>query len=120
MLPTRRITRANNDTSFYMMNDTTVSAGLLDTIYCTNVTQQLCMQANQSLSGVDQKVSAILIAIAATWFVNKSDFKLLPTLSKPCRIEGCYDLTEPKRPYCARHCGNRQCEKGGCNKCAQG
>jgi len=37
-----------------------------------------------------------------------------------CRIEGCTDLVVSKRPYCGRHCGNRQCEREGCNKCAQG
>lgn len=37
-----------------------------------------------------------------------------------CRIEGCTDLAVSKRPYCGRHCGNRQCEREGCNKCAQG
>ena len=25
-----------------------------------------------------------------------------------------------KRPYCEKHCGNRQCERDGCTKCAQG
>jgi len=39
---------------------------------------------------------------------------------KICRIEGCNDVAHSKRPYCFRHCGNRQCEKEGCNKCAQG
>ena len=39
---------------------------------------------------------------------------------KTCRIEGCNDLAVSKRPYCARHCGNRQCEREGCSKCAQG
>eukprot|EP00984_Skeletonema_dohrnii_P007372 scaffold2677_cov152-Skeletonema_dohrnii-CCMP3373.AAC.4 len=37
-----------------------------------------------------------------------------------CRIEGCNDLAVSKRPYCGRHCGNRQCEREGCSKCAQG
>jgi len=37
-----------------------------------------------------------------------------------CRIEGCNDLAVSKRPYCGRHCGNRQCERQGCSKCAQG
>jgi len=36
-----------------------------------------------------------------------------------CRIEGC-GLPVSKGPYCGQHCGNRQCEKEGCNKCAQG
>lgn len=37
-----------------------------------------------------------------------------------CRIEGCTDPAVSKRPYCGRHCGDRQCEREGCNKCAQG
>ena len=39
---------------------------------------------------------------------------------KICRIQGCDDPAVAKRPYCARHCGNRQCERDGCTKCAQG
>ena len=40
---------------------------------------------------------------------------------KICRIQGCRSLSVSRRPYCARHSGNRLCEyKGGCTKCAQG
>jgi hypothetical protein len=39
---------------------------------------------------------------------------------KVCRIEGCDDVAAIRRPYCARHSGNRLCEQEGCNKCAQG
>ena len=72
MLPTRRITHAPSDASFHIVNESAVSAGLHDTIYCTNVTQQLCMQPmDQRLSGVDQKVCVILIGtIASAWFDN--------------------------------------------------
>lgn len=40
--------------------------------------------------------------------------------SRPCRIQGCDDIAVSKRPYCARHSGNRTCEFAGCSKCAQG
>ena len=40
--------------------------------------------------------------------------------SRPCRIQGCNDVAVSKRPYCARHSGNRTCEHPGCTKCAQG
>jgi len=40
--------------------------------------------------------------------------------SRICRIIGCDDQAVPRRPYCQRHSGNRQCEHPDCNKCAQG
>jgi len=40
--------------------------------------------------------------------------------SKLCRIQGCDEPSVARRPYCARHSGNRLCEHVGCNKCAQG
>jgi hypothetical protein len=39
---------------------------------------------------------------------------------KVCRIQGCDEAAAIRRPYCARHSGNRLCEQEGCNKCAQG
>lgn len=39
---------------------------------------------------------------------------------KACRIQGCDDPAVIRRPYCARHSGNRLCEHEGCTKCAQG
>lgn len=39
---------------------------------------------------------------------------------KLCRIQGCNDPAVIRRPYCARHSGNRLCEHEGCTKCAQG
>ena len=39
---------------------------------------------------------------------------------KPCRIQGCNNVAANKRPYCAKHSGNRFCEHPGCKKCAQG
>lgn len=40
--------------------------------------------------------------------------------AKLCRIQGCGDAAVIRRPYCARHSGNRLCEHEGCTKCAQG
>lgn len=37
-----------------------------------------------------------------------------------CRIEGCGEISVPRRPYCSKHSGNRLCEFEGCTKCAQG
>ncbi|CAB9496771.1 expressed unknown protein [Seminavis robusta] len=39
---------------------------------------------------------------------------------KVCRIQGCGEGAVARRPYCARHSGNRLCEHEGCTKCAQG
>jgi len=39
---------------------------------------------------------------------------------KPCRIKGCNEPAVTRKPYCARHVGNRMCEHAGCSKCAQG
>lgn len=39
---------------------------------------------------------------------------------KVCRIVGCNAMSVSRRPYCARHSGNRLCEFNGCTKCAQG
>ncbi|KAL7530821.1 hypothetical protein ACHAXR_003691, partial [Thalassiosira sp. AJA248-18] len=52
--------------------------------------------------------------------VQSMDPSLFALDKKPCRIEGCNGVAVEKRPYCARHCGNRQCEREGCMKCAQG
>ncbi|KAL3945595.1 MAG: hypothetical protein SGBAC_000335 [Bacillariaceae sp.] len=38
----------------------------------------------------------------------------------PCRIKGCSDPAVTRKPYCARHVGNRMCEHPTCGKCAQG
>jgi hypothetical protein len=40
--------------------------------------------------------------------------------SKCCRIQGCDDPVVPRRPYCEKHSGPRQCEHVTCSKCAQG
>jgi hypothetical protein len=39
---------------------------------------------------------------------------------KSCRIQGCDDPAVSRRPYCAKHSGNRLCENPECDKCAQG
>eukprot|EP00804_Cyclotella_cryptica_P004297 CCRYP_013493-RB/>CCRYP_013493-RB protein AED:0.05 eAED:0.05 QI:494/1/1/1/0.5/0.4/5/1391/1011 len=41
-------------------------------------------------------------------------------IAKKCRIAGCPEQTVPRKPYCSKHCGNRQCEREGCSKHAQG
>lgn len=53
----------------------------------------------------------------------KSDQGFAPAMNgkvKLCRIQGCDDPAVIRRPYCARHSGNRLCEHEGCTKCAQG
>ena len=39
---------------------------------------------------------------------------------KECRIAGCSEQAQSKKPYCSKHSGNRQCERQGCTKHAQG
>ena len=40
--------------------------------------------------------------------------------SKECRIAGCSEQAQSRKPYCSKHSGNRQCERQGCAKHAQG
>jgi len=41
-------------------------------------------------------------------------------LIRICRIQGCDDACNGRKPYCMKHSGNRLCERDGCMKCAQG
>lgn len=60
--PTPRIIHATNDTTLNVTNGSSASAGLLETMYCATLTQQLCRQpTDQSSLGVDLKVSANLV-----------------------------------------------------------
>lgn len=71
-----------------------ILTGPQQNMYCTSTTQ----------SAIAQSMDPSLFAIER----------------KPCRIQGCNSYADTKRPYCEKHCGNRQCERVGCTKCAQG
>jgi hypothetical protein len=57
---TPRMTHNTNDIGMHAVNESTISAGFLDSMYGANVAQQLCTQPmDQNFHGADQKVSAL-------------------------------------------------------------
>mmetsp|Transcript_7961 Transcript_7961/g.18600 ORF Transcript_7961/g.18600 Transcript_7961/m.18600 type:complete len:1142 (-) Transcript_7961:12-3437(-) len=88
----------------------------MDQMPVLSASQQGPMQPLQSYSGVPNDSFCTDSAVPAT--MDPSQFALSDR--KVCRIQGCNMTAASKRPYCEKHCGNRQCERDGCTKCAQG
>ena len=109
----------------YQPSTASTSAGIqqhAEPLQIANIDQMHVVPLSQSegsviLTGPQQN----MFCTATAQPVHVASMDLNANSNQPiCRIQGCNDLAVSKRPYCARHCGNRQCEREGCSKCAQG
>lgn len=89
-----------------------------------NNSSQQIPQGQQVTSNISQPQYCIPINISSSTIQNidtlpKQEPKKTASTGE-CRIKGCKEPNVSRRPYCARHSGNRLCEHEGCGKCAQG
>eukprot|EP00816_Leptocylindrus_hargravesii_P011030 CAMPEP_0196823004 /NCGR_PEP_ID=MMETSP1362-20130617/85680_1 /TAXON_ID=163516 /ORGANISM="Leptocylindrus danicus, Strain CCMP1856" /LENGTH=1194 /DNA_ID=CAMNT_0042202721 /DNA_START=298 /DNA_END=3883 /DNA_ORIENTATION=+ len=80
----------------------------------TALTMQQQMDALNAAAASGNKQTLGANSFPATLALNR------PLDKKLCRIEGCEDPVNGRKPYCLKHSGVRNCEFAGCKKCAQG
>eukprot|EP00814_Leptocylindrus_danicus_P021913 CAMPEP_0116048420 /NCGR_PEP_ID=MMETSP0321-20121206/29543_1 /TAXON_ID=163516 /ORGANISM="Leptocylindrus danicus var. danicus, Strain B650" /LENGTH=725 /DNA_ID=CAMNT_0003530621 /DNA_START=155 /DNA_END=2332 /DNA_ORIENTATION=- len=81
----------------------------------TALTMQHQMEAlNAAAASGNKQTTLGANSFPATLALNR------PLDKKLCRIEGCEDPVNGRKPYCLKHSGVRNCEFAGCKKCAQG
>lgn len=96
---------SNDDCFAKVINKT---SGSLSHVFPCNAS---CYECLPQTGNIPHNWAGQILSQKAPWLMR----------TRLCKIQGCNDSVPGRKPYCARHSGNRQCEyKGGCGKCAQG
>ena len=85
---------------------TTSQSLMQDKLICSVISSNQNTKSNQKLTESENS--------------NNIKSNVGTTLIRICRIQGCDDACNGRKPYCMKHSGNRLCERDGCTKCAQG